>query len=468
MTYTLTSGDPLSRLATDLDGRLVHAADPNWDTARQAWQLGVDQRPVAVVLAETVRDVQLVLRTAAASGLRVAPQSTGHNARPLGALDDTILLKTAGMAGVRIEPQARLARVEGGTRWMDVMPAAAHHGLAALHGTSRDTGVAGYTLGGGLSWLGRSHGLAANSVVGLEVVTADGSVRRVSAEDEPDLFWALRGGGGSFGVVTGLEFRLYPITEVQAGVLFFPIERASEVLQAWRDWLPSVPDAVTSIGRLLRFPPLPALPPHLSGKSYVVLEATCQLSQDQADALFAPMRALGPVIDTLRPTPVTELSAMHMDPDGPAPGQGDGMLLGDLPAEALDVFASDAFAPELPLVSLELRHLGGALTPGRMSGGALSALDGSFLLFAAGIAPDAAAERPVDDALDTALKSMASWSTGRYYMNFAERRKTGAELFGAQTYERLRQVKAAYDPADVIRANHPIAPADQTRPQERR
>ena len=156
-------------------------------------------------------------------------------------------------------------------------PRRAEHGLAALAGSAPDVGVAGYTLGGGISWLARSHGLAANSVVAIEVVTADGVLRRVDETHEPELFWALRGGGGSFGVVTAIEFRLYPITEVYAGVLFFPSTAPAEVLEAWRQWLPSVPDSVTSVGRILRFPPIPDLPPYLSGQSYVVVEAACQL-----------------------------------------------------------------------------------------------------------------------------------------------------------------------------------------------
>ena len=458
MTFTLSPTDVLDRLGTDLDGTLVRPGDPNWDTARQAWHLAVDQRPLAVVLSETVRDVQQVVAAAARLGVRVAPQSTGHNAGPLGDLSDTILLKTSAMRGVHIDPDRRLARVESGAMWMDVTPAAATHGLVPLAGSAADVGVAGYTLGGGISWFARSHGLAANSVVAVEIVTADGELRRVTADAEPELFWAVRGGGGSFGVVTALEFRLYPITDLYAGVLFFPIERAGEVLQAWREWLPATPDGVTSVGRLLRFPPLPDLPEPLRGQSFVVVEAACQLPDDQAVDLLAPLRALGPAMDTFARIPVTELARLHMDPDGPVPGYGDGMLLGDLDEAALDAFARVGLDSPA-LLSLELRQLGGALTPGRMSGGAVSGLAASFALFAVGITPDADAMAAVRSAVTAAQHAMAPWSTGGCYLNFAERRKAGAALFGAEVYERLRAVKAAYDPADVIRSNHPIPPA---------
>lgn len=445
----------LDRLATDLDGTLVRPGDPTWDAARQAWNVAVDQNPVAVVLAGSVRDVQATVLAARELGVRVAPQSTGHNAPPLGPLTDTILLKTSALRGVHVDPDAQVVRAEAGAMWMDVTPAAAKHGLAALAGSAPDVGVAGYTLGGGLSWLGRAKGLAANSVRALEVVTADGALRRVDAEHDADLFWALRGGGGSFAVVTALEFALYPISEVHAGVLFFPIERAEEVLQAWREWVPTLPDEVTSIGRLLKFPPLPELPPHLSGQAFVVVEAACLLDAAAADELLAPLRALGPALDTFRPTPIEELSALHMDPPGPVPGHGDGLLLHDLPAAAVTAFARFA-SPDVPLLSLELRHLGGALTPGRVAGGAVDSIDGAFALFAVGITPDAEAAKAVRAAVVAVQHALAPWSNGRAYVNFAEARKSGSALFGAAAFRRLQEVKAAYDPADLVRANHPV------------
>lgn len=450
-----TAPDSLDTLAAALDGSLVRPGDPTWDEARRAWDLAVDQRPAAVVLAASPADVVATVRTAAALGLRVAPQSTGHNAAPLGDLTGTVLLRTSRLRDVHIDPGARTARVGGGAVWADVTPAAAAHGLAGLAGSAADVGVVGYTLGGGLSWLGRTHGLAANSVVAVELVTADGQLRRVDADHDPDLFWALRGGGGSVGVVTSVEFRLYPITEVYAGVLFFPAERAAEVLTAWRDWLPAVPDAVTSVGRLLDFPPLPDLPPHLAGRSFVVVEVICQLPPAEADALLAPLRALGPELDTVRPTPMTELSQLHMDPPGPVPGCGDGALLAALPDAALAglVAAADAVRPAL--LSIELRHLGGALRPGLVEAGVVDGLDGEFALFTVGIAPTPEAYAAVHAAIDAVHAALGPWYSDRGYLNFCERAVPGEALFGAAA-GRLRQVKAAYDPADVIRSNHPV------------
>jgi FAD/FMN-containing dehydrogenase len=447
----------LDALAVRLDGDLVRPGDPGWDDARQAWHLSVDQRPDAVVRAASVDDVVATVQTACLLGLRVAPQGTGHNAAPLGPLAGTILLKTSAMRAVTIDPVRRIARVEAGALWMDVVPSAFEHGLTALAGSSPDVGVVGYTLGGGLSWHGRSFGLAANHVTAVELVTADGEHRRVDADHAPELFWAVRGGGGSFGVVTALEFRLYPFTEVFAGVLFFPIERASEVLHAWHRWTSTVPDEVTSVGRILRFPPLPELPEPLRGQSFVVVEAVCRLPIADAEELLAPLRALGPVLDTFHPTPTAELGQLHMDPPGPVPAFGDGMLLTSLPTDGIDAFVAAAGPNSgCPLLSVELRHLGGALTPGATAGGAVSGIDAAFALFAVGMTPDGTSGRAARAGVDAVQTRMAPWSTGGAYLNFAERHKAPTAVFGAETYARLQRVKDRYDPADVIRSNHPV------------
>ena len=226
----------LRPLRARMDGDVAGPGDANWDEARLAWNLAVDQRPAAVAMPESAEDVAAVVAFARAEGLRVAPQGTGHNAGALGDLADTILLKTHRMRGVTIDPDTRTARAEAGVIWIEVVEAAAEHGLAALAGSSPDVGVVGYTLGGGLSWLARKHGIGANQVTAIEVVTASGDLVRTDWANEPDLFWALRGGGGSFAIVTAIEFNLFPISEVYAGILWYPVEEAAEVLKAWRNW----------------------------------------------------------------------------------------------------------------------------------------------------------------------------------------------------------------------------------------
>jgi FAD/FMN-containing dehydrogenase len=448
-------------LRAALQGDVVRPGEENWDAARRAWNLAVDQRPAAVVLPESAEDVAEVVRFARAHGLRLAPQGTGHNAGPLGPLQDTILVKTERMRGVEIDASSRRARVEAGVLWAEVSEAAAPHGLAALAGSSPDVGVVGYTLGGGMSWLARAYGLAANSVEAVELVTADGRLVRANADHEPALFWALRGGGGSFGIVTALEFRLYPIAEVYAGALFFPIERASEVLHAWREWVQDVPDEVTSVGRVLRFPPIPDIPEPLRGRDFALVEATYVGDEESGAELIAPLRALGPELDTFATIPAARLNKLHMDPEQPVPGIGDGMLLESLSADALDEWLT-AVGPnsQSPLLSVELRHMGGALRRAPRGAGALGAFDAAFALFAVGVPTDPEVAAAVERAVHRLQVAMAPWAAEKRYLNFTERPVHAGDLFADDAYRRLQLVKAAYDPDDVFRANHPIPPAD--------
>lgn len=446
----------LDLLALDLDGVLTLPGEPGWDQARQAWNLAVDQQPVAVATVTSVRDVRTVVTAARRLGLRVAAQSTGHNASPMGDLAGTILLRLSELRGVTADPSARVARVEGGAQWADVTSAAARHGLAALAGSSGDVGVAGYTLGGGVSWLGRSHGLALNHVRAFEVVTADGAVRRVDAAHDPDLFWALRGGGGSFAVVTAIEFALFPIREVYAGALFFPLEQAREVLNGWARWTDTAPAEAMSIGRLIRFPVLPELPPQLSGRSYAVVEVATTLDPTAADQLLAPLRALGPVDDTFATIPVEQLDQLNMDPPAPVPMHGDGWLQTELNAQAVDAIVRVAGpGVDTPLLAIDLRHLGAALTPGR-GGGAVDGLPGAFLGFVLGITPEPESTPPVRSAVTAVLDAVAPWRAQGMYLNFAEHPSDVSGFYDADTWARLRAVKTAYDPDDLIRSNHPI------------
>jgi FAD/FMN-containing dehydrogenase len=449
-------------LRARLWGELVLPGDEAWDEARLAWNLAVDQRPAAVALPETADDVVEIVDFAREHGFRVAPQGTGHNAAPLGWLDETILLKTTSMRRVEIDPESRSARVEAGVLWDEVTAAAAEHGLAALAGTSPDVGVVGYSLGGGVSWLARKHGLAANSITGVELVTADGQLVRADADNEPDLFWALRGGGGNFGVVTSLEFRLYPIADVYAGWLIWPVERATEVLTAWQEWTETVPDEVTSIGRIINVPPLPSIPETLRGRSLAVVEAT--LIGDEADgaALLAPLRALGPELDTFGTMPASALSTLHRDPERPVPGVGDGLLLDGITADTVAAIA-DCVGTDSPLTSVELRHLGGALRRTAPGSGVLATVDADYLLFAVGSAPTAELAEAVAREIALLQGAVARWDAGRTNMNFAQQPRSGRSLFGEDGYARLRQAKAIVDPDNLFHANHQVEPAQRGR-----
>jgi FAD binding domain/Berberine and berberine like len=444
---------------------LVFPHDPNWNQARRAWNLSVDQQPEAVALPESAAEVAAVVGWARVRGLRIAPQGTGHKASALGSLGHTVLLKTERMRGVEIDPGARIARAEAGVLWAEVSDAAAQHGLAALAGSSPDAGVVGYTLGGGISWLARKHGLAANSVVAMELVSADGEIVRVDADHEQELFWALRGGGGSFGVVTALEFRLYPISTVNAGALFFPLERGGEILRAWRRWIEGVPDEVTSVGRFLQFPPSLEIPEPLRGGSFVVIEATSLLDADETGELLAPLRELGPAIDTFATIPVEQLRFLHMAPERPTAGVGDGMLLSDFPEDAIDAMVASAGAGSgSTLASVEIRQLGGELARSQPGNGALARVHARFAMFAAGMTPTPELEAVTRGQVEAVHVALAPWDSGRDYLNFTERRERGERLFGAATFRRLQEVKAKVDPEDVFRSNHPVRlPASRLR-----
>jgi hypothetical protein len=457
LTDALLERTGFARLQGMIDGDVVAPGDDSWDEARLAWNLAADQRPAAIALPETAADVAEIVRFARGSGLRVAPQGTGHGAMAMGDLADTILLKTERMRGVTIDPERRIARVEAGVLWIEVVEAAAEHGLAALAGSSPDVGVVGYTLGGGLSWLGRKYGLGANRVTAVEVVTGDGTLLRTDREHEPDLFWALRGGGGSFGVVTALEFELFTIEEVTAGILWFPGERATEVLKAWRAWTDTAPDELTSVGRILQFPPIPEIPEPVRGQSFVVVEAIWLGDEAEGARLLAPLRSLGPVMDTIAPIPVRELSKLHMDPEQPVPGAGDGQLLDDIDDGLIEALVADTVGS--PLFSLELRHLGGELARSRSHHGALSRFDAPFALYAVGMAPTPEAKAVVEDASARVLATAGRLGSEHTYLNFAETRRNAATLFSSDSYHRLRRVKALCDPADTIRSNHPVPPA---------
>jgi UDP-N-acetylenolpyruvoylglucosamine reductase len=460
MIQETTSIDP-GQLRARVAGDVYVSSDAGWDEARLAWNLAADQRPAVVLLAGSADDVVEAVRYARANGLRVAAQSTGHAAAARRWDEPTLLIKMERLRGVRIDPVASIARVEAGAQWQDVTSAAAEHGLAALAGSSPDVGVVGYTLGGGLSWLARRYGIAANSVVAIELVTARGESVRVDSDNDPDLFWALRGGGGSFGVVTAVEFRLYPLAEIYAGALFFPLERASEVLHAWREWVDTVPEEVTSVGRVMQFPPLPEIPEPLRGNAFALIEAAIVGDGEHGATLIEPLRSLGASIDTFATIAVAALNRLHMDPEHPVPGTGDGMLLADFPSEAIDALVElVGSGSQSPLLSAEVRHLGGAVARIHPGGGALASIDSQFAFFGVGIAMTPEMKADVTAHVERVIDALSPWAGSGHYLNFRESPTDAGDVFPETTHRRLRQIKARYDAGDLFLANHPIAPAD--------
>jgi FAD/FMN-containing dehydrogenase len=450
----------LESVPAALDGLIVRPGDDGWDEARQAWNLAVDQRPAAVARPRAADDVIGLVAWARDEGLRVAAQGTGHAAAALASLEGTVLVKTAGLGDVQIDPELLRARVGAGVIWADASTAAAEFGLAALAGSAPDVGVVGYTLGGGISWLARRHGLAANSVLAVEIVTADGRLVRADHYHEPDLFWAIRGGGGGLGIVTALEFELYPVAEVCAGTLFWPIEQAETVLNAWRAWADTSPIDLTSCGRLLNMPPLPAVPEPLRGRSFVAIEVAYLGSADAAARHLHKLRTLGPEIDTVATIPAVQLARLHMDPDGPVPGAGDGMLFDELPAAAITaLLATAGHDTGSPLLSVEFRHLGGALSEITPQAGALASIEATYAMYAVGMAVTPDVKHAIENRVDLLRENLSPWQSRHGYLNFNDRPGDADRLFPRETYRRLQNIKAAYDPGDLFLSNHPITPA---------
>ncbi|MET0558878.1 MAG: FAD-binding oxidoreductase [Solirubrobacterales bacterium] len=444
----------------EIKGRVAVPGDADWDQARLAWNLTADQNPAAVAFVEGADDVVAVVRHAAAKGLRVAGQGTGHGAGPLPPLESTILIKTERMRGIEIEPRERTARVEAGVLSLELAEAAGEHGLSGLPGSSPDVGVVGFSLGGGLSWLGRQHGFACNSITAIELVTAEGEARTVSASDGEDLFWALRGGGGSYAIVTALHLALLPIAEVYAGILIFPAELGAGAFRAYRDWAAGVGEEVTSIARLLRPPPVPDVPEPLRGVPLITIDAACIGGQEAGEAAIAPLREIGePIMDSFGQIPAAGLCRIHMDPEQPVPGLGHHAPIAELPDEAIEAFVANGPGPETGSVLLlaELRQLGGELARSGPNNGALDKLDFPFVMSAIGttMMPELAEKVPGD--LDRIATAMQPWTASGGYFNFAERPCDVDSILPADTCARLADVKRRWDPDDRIVANHAVS-----------
>ncbi|WP_242902373.1 FAD-binding oxidoreductase [Actinomadura terrae] len=431
----------LNDLRDRVVGPVLLPGDAGYDAARTPWNLSVDQRVDAVVEAEHAGDVVAVVRFAREHGLAVTAQPSGHGAAPLG--DGTILLRTRALDEVSIDPGGAAVRVGAGVPWSRVQEVASPHGLTGLLGSAPHTSVVGYTLGGGLSWFSRRWGRASDHVTAFDVVTADGDTVRVDAETDPDLFWALRGGGGDFAIVTAMEFGLQEAGLVQGGQMMWPGEQAARVLAAFREVTWNAPPQLTVWLRLFR-PPVP------DGQPMVIVDSTFVGAAEEAGRLLKPLEAAGaPVLDTRRARRPVELGDITGDPVDPAPLRARTEMLTDL--DDTTVYALARAAGELPpLIAVQVRHLGGALAA---STGAAGPVEDPFLISMMTV-PFGPPEPGI--ARRRALADTLSLSGGPKPFTLLAPEEKAAAAFEPRTLDRLRAIKRERDPGGVVRGNHPV------------
>jgi FAD/FMN-containing dehydrogenase len=448
--------------AHTLRGDLILPGDPGWDAARSGFNLLERLEPAAIALPADAVGVADAVRYAQQEGLRIAPQANGHNQGAHGEMDGTLLLNVGRLQDVRIDPAARRVRVGAGVKWDRVAPRLSAHGLAGLHGSSPDVGIAGYSLGGGMGWLARKYGLQTNAVTALELVTADGELVRADRDHHADLFWALRGGGGNFGVVTAIEFDVFPVDELYAGALFFPFERASDVLHTWSAMLPGLPDEFMSWATLMHFPPAPDVPAFARGRSYAIVMAAFLGTEAEGRDLLRPLQRLGPERDSFAMVPPVVLGDLAMDPYDPLPFHSGHELIDGLPPRTIDTLL-EAVGPGsgrgAALAMLQFRQMGGALARDLPGAGARATLPGEISMFTLGVEPEPSMRDEIISAIADVKAALAPHRAGDY-PNFVEQPADASSFFAPETWARLRAVKRHYDADDLFRGNHHIPPAE--------
>ncbi len=457
------SEEELFAFKSRIMGEVTLPGDPRYDEARMAWNLTFDQRPAMIVEAAGAADVAEAVRFARGSGLGLATQATGHG--PIGLPDGGLLLLTGRMKEMRIDPEARTAWLSAGLKWGEVLEKTQQYGLAPLLGSSPDVGVVGYTLGGGFGWLGRKYGLSTDSVTTFEVVTADGALLCASAQENPELYWALRGGGGSFGIVTAMEIRLYPVDTVYGGNLIYPAVQAKEVMQRYREWTRTAPDELTSSVVLMNFPPFPAIPEFLRAKSFVMVRGCYTGPVEEGEDLLKSWRDWqSPLLDDFKVMPFSQVATISSDPVDPVPAESSGGWMNGLSDEAIDAIIAHTLPAGGPpnLMFTEVRHFGGAIRRVDPAAAAFSHRDAEMLMFCVGGAPTPADVARVRQAIANMKQAMQSAMTGGVYMNFVhgeEARQRTKDGYSPETYRRLQELKASLDPENIFRFGYDFSRA---------
>jgi FAD/FMN-containing dehydrogenase len=434
-------------------GPVLRPADPGYTAELAAFNTAFRLHPGMVVGATSEADVTAAVAMAAADSLPLATKGTGHGVTA--EIAAPVLVSTRRLDAVTVDARARTARVGAGATWTQVVSAAAPHGLAPLCASSTSVGVAGYTLGGGMSPFGRRYGFAADHLRRLRLVTADGRAHEIDEDRAPELFWAVRGAGkNGFGVVTEMEFALFPISRFHGGGILLPGSAAPDLLHTWREWAPTLPDEASTSVAIVRMPSNPALPATLRGRTVVHLRYVHLGRPAQAEELLAPLRAIAPPLrDGIRERSCTEIDAVHDDPTEPGAIHERGAALRELPAAAVDAFLAaagatgDRAADDSPVSMAELRWMGGAFARPAPVPNVVAGRDAACSLYVHGVL-DGRSDA-VSDAVDRLVDAMAPWSLGGALPNFAGPEVPGA-LWSPRDRARLRLLQRAVDPEGMF------------------
>ncbi|GHJ35699.1 FAD-binding oxidoreductase [Streptomyces sp. TS71-3] len=451
----------LAALRDAFAGSVITPHDPSYDEERAVFNGMIDRRPAAIAGCRTQQDVARAIRFGRTMGLEIAVRGRGHSVAGTSTVDGGLVVDLSRMDAVVVDPDARTAHVEGGATMADLDRAGEPYGLATTGGRVSSTGVAGLALGGGTGWLDRKHGLACDNLLSVDVMTADGELVRASEDENPELFWALHGGGGNFGVATSLAFRLHPLPSITAAVLLWEPEDGPRVMRAYRDYMAQAPDEAGGAMLFLTAPPEEFVPEHMAGRLVCAMVATYTGPEEEGRRVLAPLLGLGHAGGMVTELPYADLQSMLDDPPG-FRNYWSAEYLDALPDEAVDRFCARAADMIVPSPS---QHV---LFPG---GGAAARTGTDFPVpwrTAPWVAhPFGLWSSPADDdrGRQWARQTRADvreWSTGAVYLNFigdegTERVRSG---FGPDHYARLSAVKAAYDPENVFHRNHNIEPAD--------
>jgi FAD/FMN-containing dehydrogenase len=440
---------------------LIRNGDPRYDEARTVFNAMVDKRPAVIAECATPADVVAALELANAESYDIAVRAGGHSVAGVSVNNGGLVVDVRPMNQVAVDPKARTARVGAGATWSEFDRAAQEHGLATTGGRVSTTGVAGFTLGGGSGWLERAHGLACDNLRSVELVTADGRAVTASATENPELFWALHGGGGNFGIATAFEFDLHPIGPiVLAGLMMWPGDSGNDVARVYRDLVVDMPDVLGSGLVFLTGPPEPFVPEHLQGTTLAGMAICWSGDLAEGEAAIEPFRALGPEVDLVGPMPYADFQCMIDDPPGNRQ-YWTAEYHDDFPDDALDVFVKYGFERPSPITQQLLIPWGGAVARVAEDASPMTKRDAAWISH-----PFATWTEPADDDANIAWargfrRDIAQYASGGVYLNFIgdEGDDRVRAAYGEDKYRRLAAIKAEYDPQNVFRGNQNIKPA---------